>query len=134
MVAFIAQSGVFGMMQLIIALAILVMIVLRAYQLFGPQPRADEQVEAGLHAILFWGGMAAVLGILGQCSGIYHAIGAIVQAAEVSPRVIAIGFGESFTSTIMGLTILFFSAILWFALYARFRQVVRKSRGASAGS
>lgn len=134
MVAFIAQSGVFGFLQVITAIAILAMILVRAIQLFGPRPRADEHVEAGLHAILFWGGIAAVMGILGQCTGIYHAINAIVNAPEVSPRIVAIGFGESFTSTIMGLTILFFSAIIWFALYARFRRVARRAGAAPVGN
>lgn len=127
MFRFLAASGPFGLIQLVVAFAIALMAIVRAVQLFGPRPRADEQVEAGLHAILFWGGITAALGILGQCNGIYNAIGAIVQATEISPRVVALGFGESFTSTILGLTIFMFSAILWFILFARFRQVARRA-------
>ena len=93
-------------------------------RLFGGNATEAPQAAQGMHAILFWGTISALLGILGQLSGIYKALNVIMRASEISPSAIAMGFAESLTTTITGLLILFFSAIAWFALQARYRQVV----------
>jgi biopolymer transport protein ExbB/TolQ len=108
---------------LILALINLFLIIRGMLALFAGTPADPRKAVQGLHAILFWGVISALLGILGQLSGIYHAMLAIMQADALSPSVIAMGFAESMTTTIFGLTILFFSAVAWFALHARYRQV-----------
>ncbi len=68
------------------------------------------------HAILFWGGMAAILGFLGQCAAIHAAMTAIIPAESISPDLIDQGFSESFIPSFWGFGILSFSALAWAGL------------------
>ena len=80
-------------------------------------------VQSGLDAILFWGVISSVLGVLGQITGIYNALNAIIGATEINPRIIYMGFAESFTTTLYGLWTLLLSAIIWFVLFMRYRRI-----------
>jgi biopolymer transport protein ExbB/TolQ len=123
---FFKQMGIFGFPLIILFVVVVVLAVKKATDLFGGRELSPAQMENGLHAILFWGGVSAVLGVLGQVSGIYNALSVIARATEISPQITAMGFAESFTTTIFGLTILIVSAILWFVLYTRYRKVISK--------
>ena len=140
MLRFFLQCGPYGWPLLILAVVNVVLIVRKAVQLFGArgaatlssadvQDAAGATFESGLNAILFWGAMSAVLGFLGQYSGIYKALQAIQGARAISPNVVAAGFAESFTTTLFGLTIFVFSAIAWFVLYGRTQQLRRRTGG-----
>ena len=120
---FFASMGMFRFPMIIIIIAILVLIVRKVADLYLRKELPPRKLEAGLHAILFWGAVSAVLGVLGQLTGIYNALGAIMRAKEISPSVIAQGFAQSFTTTIFGLEILLVSAIVWFILYGRYRKL-----------
>ena len=124
MPVYIKQMGPFGYLMIIISVVIVALAIKKAIDLFAGKERSAAELERGLHAILFWGVIASVLGVLGQISGIYHALNAIVRATEISPRVICMGFAESFTTTIYGLWTLFLSAIIWFALFTRYKRLV----------
>jgi biopolymer transport protein ExbB/TolQ len=124
MILFIKQMGPFGFLMIIISIVIAVLSIKKAIDLFGSKDRPAADLERGLHAILFWGMIAAVLGILGQISGIYNALNAISMATEINPRIAYMGFAESFTTTLYGLTTLLISAIIWFALFMRYRKLV----------
>jgi biopolymer transport protein ExbB/TolQ len=115
--------GIYRFPMIIIALAIAVLIVRKVIDLYIRKDLPPQKLEAGLHAILFWGAVSAVLGFLGQITGIYNALGAIMRATAISPSVIAQGFAESFTTTIFGIEILLVSAIVWFILYGRYRKL-----------
>jgi biopolymer transport protein ExbB/TolQ len=138
MLRFFLQCGPYGWPLLILAIVNVVLIVRKAVQLFGGRgaaafSSADAQdamgatLESGLNAILFWGAISAVLGFLGQYSGIYKALQAIQGARAISPNVVAQGFAESFSTTLFGLTIFVFSAITWFVLYSRTQQLRRRT-------
>jgi len=120
---FFASMGVFGIPMIVIALVILALMIKKAVDLFGRKGLSGAKLEAGLHAILFWGVVSALFGVLGQITGIYNALGAIMRAKEISPSVVAQGFAQSFTTTIFGLEILLVSAIVWFILYGRYRKL-----------
>ena len=123
MLLFIKQMGPFGFLMIIISVVIAALAIKKAVDLFARKDRAPADLERGLHAILFWGIIAAVLGVLGQISGIYNALNAIVRATEISPRVIYTGFAESFTTTLYGLWVVLLSAIVWFALFMRYKRL-----------
>jgi hypothetical protein len=142
MLGFFLQCGPYGWPLLILAVVNIVLVVRKAIQLFGGAGAAGAQadaggqfagvrggatLESGLNAILFWGAMSAVLGFLGQYSGIYKALNIIRGARAISPNVVAAGFAESFTTTLFGLTIFVFSAIAWFVLYSRYQQLLRRT-------
>ena len=120
---FIQQMGKFGYLLIILSIVVVALAVKKSIDLFMRKDLGPYQLEKGLHGILFWGVIAAVLGILGQISGIYNALHAIVRATEIDPRIIYMGFAESFTTTLYGLTTLVLSAVIWFALYARYKKL-----------
>jgi biopolymer transport protein ExbB/TolQ len=117
MLDFLRAGGPFGWLIAILALANLVL-ALRGARLLSGGDRDPRAAAATADTILFWGAVSAVLGLLGQYSGIYNALGAIIRATEIDPRVIAEGFLQSFTTTLEGLTVLVLSAVAWFALRA----------------
>lgn len=133
MVAFFQTCGPFGWPLLILAIVNVVLIIRKAIQLFGARITPGARIvsgatlESGLNAILFWGAISAVLGFLGQYSGIYNALHAIMAARAISPNVVAMGFAESFSTTLFGLTIFVFSAIAWFVLHSRYQQLSRRA-------
>lgn len=123
MVYFFKSMGPYGLPMIIIAVAIAVLAVKKSVDLFVKKDLPPYKLQSGLHAILFWGAVSAVFGVLGQFTGIYRALGIIISAKEISPNVIAQGFAESFTTTIFGLEVLLVSAIIWFILFSRYRKL-----------
>jgi biopolymer transport protein ExbB/TolQ len=87
------------------------------------RPENAAAATNGINAILFWGALSAILGLLGQSSGLYNSLNVIAQAQAISPNLVAQGFAESFSTTIIGLTTLVLSAVAWFALNAWKRRV-----------
>jgi biopolymer transport protein ExbB/TolQ len=57
-----------------------------------------------------------VLGVLGQFSGHYLSLMVIRDAGLVNPALVAEGIAVSLIPTVVGLTILAVSAVVWFGL------------------
>jgi hypothetical protein len=72
--------------------------------------------RASIDSILFWGGVAAVLGFLGQWIGILKITKAIAQEGVVSPPMVVLGLSESLLTTVTGMMVLTVAAFLWFIL------------------
>jgi biopolymer transport protein ExbB/TolQ len=123
MKTFFMQMGAFGYPMAVIAIVIAALSIKKVIDLFIRKDLPGHRLEGGLHAIIFWGGVGAVLGILGQITGIYNALGAIIKATEIDPRICAMGFAESFSTTLFGLTMLLVSAVLWFVFFTRYRKL-----------
>ena len=121
---FFMAMGVYKFPMLLIVIVILVLVVKKAAQLYGGSRLSLVQMERGLHAILFWGAVNAVLGILGQFTGMYYALNAISRATEISPRIVAQGFAESITTTMFGMFVFLISGIIWFVLFSRYKKLV----------
>lgn len=94
-------------------------------KIVGTGPHADPALEGKINAVLFWGGIGAVMGILGQCSGLYLGVRAILGAAEIDPNVVAEGFAISFLPTLFGLMLLLGSALAWFLLRSIYGRKTR---------
>lgn len=77
--------------------------------------RGDE-AGRGLQAILFWGSMALVLGLLGTVVGVVTMAQSIASAGTAPQGLVWGGFGVALSTFIFGLLIFIVSAILWFAL------------------
>jgi len=95
----------------IISLAYIILAITHAVR----TPRKDF---AGYtrHAVLFWGGIAAVLGFLSQCAAIFEAMTAIMAATALDPEIIREGFGQSFIPSFWGFSILLMCAVVWIIL------------------
>jgi len=130
MKSYFFEMGIFGFPLVFLAMVIAFLIVKKAVDLLARPGLAPPDREKGIGAILFWGAIGALLGVLGQLTGIYNALRAIVQADAISPKVCAIGLAESFTTTLFGLTLLLVAALAWAALHAGNR---RRAAGASKG-
>lgn len=59
---------------------------------------------------------AFVSGIMGQLMGLYNAFGAIEQAMDISPQILAGGLKVSMITTIYGALIFLISYLLWIIL------------------
>jgi biopolymer transport protein ExbB/TolQ len=117
--------GIWGLPLAVIAIAVVVLIVRTALRLPGMTADDRAAVGNGLHGILFWGAVSALIGIIGQNSGMYNALTAISRAREISPQVIAMGVAQSLTTTLFGLTTLLVAAVAWFTLLTRYRRAAQ---------
>jgi hypothetical protein len=120
---FFKSMGMFLFPMLIMAVVILVLAIRKFADLFGGKDLTSYQRQKGLHAILFWGVVSAVFGVLGQVTGIYNALNAIRQAKEISPQVVAMGLAQSYTTTIFGLELMIIAGIIWFILLGRSKKL-----------
>jgi biopolymer transport protein ExbB/TolQ len=73
-------------------------------------------VELSLQAILFWGAMSVVLGLLGTVIGWISASRAIALAGAVEPRLVWAGIGVTLYTLTFGVLIFTVAALAWFTL------------------
>ena len=122
------MEGGFCMWPLLLfAIIILVLSIKKIIDLFFKTDFSQAKLESGINSILFWGGMSVLIGFLGHFHGLYLAMEAISRASDISPAIVAMGYGVSLISVLFGLLILLISAIIWFILRWRFKQLVSKS-------
>ncbi len=104
-----------------------------ARQLIGQRALPDLRTKAWVDAILFWGGFAAVSGVLGNLVGIITAFQRIEAAGEVTTPLVAFGYRVALTSSSLGLLILLFAALAWFPLQLRWRFLLAGSSSEVVG-
>ena len=121
------RGGFYMWPLLIFAIIILVLSIKKIIDLFFKTDLSHAKLESGINSILFWGGMSVLIGFLGHFHGLYMAMEAISRASDISPAIVAMGYGVSLITVLFGLLILLFSSIIWFVLRWRFKQLVSKS-------
>jgi biopolymer transport protein ExbB/TolQ len=129
MLKLFVEGGLYMFPLLILAVVILVLTVKKALDLFVREGLERDELERGLGAILFWGCVAAVLGILGQLQGQYISLRVISQAGVISPNLVAEGLAVSLITTLFGLIQLAFAGIAWFTLSTRLQRVISRLEG-----
>lgn len=127
MFTFFIKGGVYMWPLLLFAIIIIVLAVKKAIDLFVKKDINHFQLEKGINAILFWGGMSALIGFLGHYHGVYIAMWAIARANDISPAIVAAGYGVSLITILFGLIVFFFSALIWFLFRWRYKQLISKS-------
>jgi biopolymer transport protein ExbB/TolQ len=127
MLTLFMQGGMYMWPLLLFAIIILVLSIKKIIDLFFNPDLSQVKLESGINSILFWGGMSVLIGFLGHYHGLYLAMQAISRASDISPAVVAMGYGVSLISVLFGLLILLFSLITWFVLRWRFKQLISKS-------
>lgn len=70
-----------------------------------------------LHAVLVWGALCALLGVLGTVVGMSLAARAVESASTVSPSLLWGGLRVALTTTVFGLLLLTLAVLSWLALY-----------------
>jgi biopolymer transport protein ExbB/TolQ len=95
---------------------------------------ARMQSGNGSGAILFWGCIAAVLGVLGSLNALYLSLWSIRQVGAANPSLVAEGLAVALITTIFGLLILACSAVAWFTLRWWLQRVHLRGGGHTAAA
>lgn len=119
-----------GLLMFFIVFIVLVVsgIVLRAlWHLFVRGGTDDAAIQNCLDGLLFWGGFAVVIGVLGSVVGYNKAMTAVVARGLVNPRALWIGSAEGMVSSITGLLVLSGAGVCWYLLrwqYLKSRHIL----------
>jgi len=121
--SFFIEMGTWVFPLVVLFVVVIILSIKKSIDLRSVREAGGSRLEKGPHAILFWGSISALIGFLGQASGLRNGFIAISRAQEISPQIVAQGFAESLTTTIFGLFILIVSAIVWFVLQGKYRKI-----------
>ena len=110
------ELGVTGYPLLVIA----ILIVWSALRV-GLDLRRERSVpptRAGVNAILYWGVLAALVGVLGTMVGFSQVAGFIAGASQISPSLVWGGVKVALSTAIAGFTLLTLAGLIWLPLQA----------------
>ena len=119
MISLYYQSGVFGWLMLLCTLSVIVFTIISANLIFTEKSPNVEKVKDYLNMVVRSGVLAAAIGFNGTIFGGYRAIWAILDAKDISMRVVWEGVNMALSSTILGFSIFIISALIWFVLRMR---------------
>ncbi len=112
----------------LLGLLLLILISIKAVNLYVQQPKQPHFLGKSLEIILFVGSLCFAYGVLGQTMGIYQMLQFISGARQqVSPQVIAAGLQISFIPSLYGLIIFIIAALFWFLLRNRQQQLLKNT-------
>jgi hypothetical protein len=111
-----AQGGLL-MLPMVLVTLVLLGIVLRAlWHLYVRGGSNAVAIQSCLDSLLFWGGFAVVIGVLGSAIGYHKVIAAVMARGILNPRALWIGTAEGMVSTIAGLLVLIAAGTAWYLL------------------
>jgi biopolymer transport protein ExbB/TolQ len=116
MIDLFIAGGPFMWVLLLITLTVLYLSVRDAVSLITGGGRDRAASGSRSDAILFWGCIAVVLGVLATFYGLYLSMSAIRARGVLNPELLAEGISVASLTTIFGLLILAYSALAWFVL------------------
>lgn len=126
----IFMQGGFLMFPLVFIALVIFGIFLRSFwHLFVRRGSDSVVIQSCLDGLLFWGGFAVVIGVLGSVVGYNKAMAMIAARGLVNPRAVWIGTAEGMVSSITGLLVLAVAGAMWYLLRWRHlsdRQTARK--------
>ena len=105
--------GAFKIPLLLMLVLVLTVIILLIFETFIRKEPSLERHKQGLNALLILGSMSAAIGMLGQIMGIWYALAAILEAADINPAIVIGGLQASFGTTYFGFIIFFVAFIGW---------------------
>jgi biopolymer transport protein ExbB len=126
MIELFLAGGPYMWLLLALTMVIAVLVIRKAIDLFVRSGLERDRLERGLNAILFWGCISAVLGVLGQFHGYYISLKIVASAPTISPRMLAEGMAVATITTMFGMVQLFFAALAWFGLTYRYRSLTAR--------
>jgi biopolymer transport protein ExbB/TolQ len=116
MLQLFVMGGPFMWILLLITVAVVTLSFRDALALAKGRGSPHIESRNGSGAILFWGCIAAVLGVLASLIAVYLSLSAIRAAGVLNPKLLAEGMAVALVTTIFGLLILAYSAVAWFSL------------------
>ncbi|HSJ08419.1 MAG TPA: MotA/TolQ/ExbB proton channel family protein [Longimicrobiales bacterium] len=116
-------SGGFMMWPILICGALtLVIAATSGFRLTRAQPSELAEARSGMDAILFWGTLALVLGLLGSAVGVMRAARALELAGDVPAALVWEAVRLVLITTTFGLLVLTVSLLAWFGLWLGHRR------------
>jgi len=116
LISILQNMGPFKFPMILISVLVLVVIIMLVVDTVSTNEVINERRKRGMNALLVLGSMNAALGMLGQIMGIWYALAAIMQAADVSPAIVMGGLQASFATTYYGFITFIVSLIAWLIL------------------
>ena len=111
------MEGGFLMWPLVLIVLVLLGLVLRTlWELLFRGGTNTTLVQSGLDGLLFWGGFAVIIGVLGSVTGYHKSMSAMVAHGVANPRYIWVGAAEGLVPGIAGLAVLMVAGICWYIL------------------
>ena len=81
----------------------------KVIDLFIKHDLSKPQLESGINAIVFWGGISLLIGFFAHFTGLYLAMQDIAQANDISPAIVANGYKLSLLTILFGILTFLFS-------------------------
>jgi biopolymer transport protein ExbB/TolQ len=116
MIETFGNGGVMMWPLLLIGLAVVALTASMGWSALVRRDASHAGFAPKLRAIVFWGAVAATLGLLGTVVGIIQAARAITLAGEASPGLVWQGVAITLITFVFGLCILLFALVSWLAL------------------
>lgn len=113
---FVMEAGPLIFPVVLLGVVILILAVWNGLVLLFNRETISSSRRHSIDSILFWGGIAAVLGFLGQWIGIGRLARFVAEQGIVNPQMVAYGLSESLLTPIAGMVVLVIAAFLWFFL------------------
>ena len=115
------MEGGFLMWPLVFIVLVMFGIVLRtSWHLFVRGGNDTAAIQNGLDGLLFWGGFAVIIGVLGSAVGFNKSMTILAARGLANPKFLWAGAAEGMIPSIAGLAILAASGALWYVLRWRF--------------
>jgi len=107
-------------------LAVIALAAFAALRLFRAGATPDLPTKTWLDAILFWGGFAAISGVLGTFVGFIVTAQSIEAAGYVNTTLVWGGIKVTMLSSTFGMMIMGLAALIWFVLQLRWRLLLAR--------
>jgi hypothetical protein len=122
------QGGVMMWLLVLIALVLFGTVLRTLWHLFVRGGNDAAVIQNCLDGLLFWGGFAVIIGVLGSAIGYHKVMTVVIARGVVNPPAVLIGSAEGMVSSIAGLLVLAGAGVCWYLLRWRFlndRHVAR---------
>jgi hypothetical protein len=123
---FFMQGGLMMWFLVFIVLVLFGIVLRTLWHLYVRGATDGAAIQNCLDGLLFWGGFAVIIGVLGSVVGYHKGMSAIVARGLVNPRALWIGSAEGLVSSIAGLFVLAAAGTCWYLLrwqYLRHRHL-----------
>lgn len=122
----IFHMGIYRWPMILIFFVVLILILKKLVDLYVMRDLSQKKVRWGINAIIFWGGLGLALGLLGQVNALWLALQEIMEASDISPTIVLIGYYLSFSTTFFGLMTFIVAALGWWLLRSLVRRKLKQ--------
>jgi len=128
MIEYIKTGGAYTFLILTLAIVIIALSICKVFHLFIKKEPNHAQLENGIDAILFWGGISAVFGFFSAFYGLYQGASSViaVQGTSISLSIVWAAIQACAFYISFGLFNFIVAAIIWFILRVRYKKLTTR--------